>query len=270
MSLVSELKNRKIKPKKRLGQNFLISKNIAGRICQIGGVKKGDFIIEIGPGTGALTEKIIEKGANVAAIEKDVNLVSLLAEKFKGEGKLKIVNGDFLDIDMEKIVGNKKYKIIANLPYYISLPAIRKIFSLKNKPAISVLMLQKEVGERICSKPPKMSKLAVFCQLHSLPKIEMMVSRNNFFPKPKVDSVIIKLETKQSANEPKNFSRIISAAFSKPRKQLAGNLSKSFSLPKEAVENWLSSAGIKPKDRPQDIYLEQWIKLAKKFPLQDN
>ena len=264
-----ELKLSGVKPKKSLGQNFLVQPELAQKIVQWGDLKNNDLVIEVGSGTGILTQAILNKEAKVVAVEKDRRLVSFLKEKFSTENKkLKIIEGNILKTDVKKIISGKKYKVIANLPYNISLPVIRMLLEAEKKPELMVLMVQKEVGQRICSKSPKMAKVGVYFQALAEIKKIMNIGKGNFFPKPKVDSVVLKIKPKKKVFLPDNFFKIVSLAFSNPRKQIINNLSPIY-LKDKAVKI-IIEAGINPKSRAENLTIDQWIKLAEAFALQVN
>jgi 16S rRNA (adenine1518-N6/adenine1519-N6)-dimethyltransferase len=160
--------------------------------------------------------------------------------------------------------------VVANLPYYITSPVIRKFLESKKPPKLMVLMIQKEVAERICAKPPKMSKLSVFCQFYGKPEIVSFVSKKSFWPQPKVDSAILKIVPRQfpllgSVRFRAKFAKIVKAGFAQPRKQLINNLSKSLKLSREKVKEWLKKNNIAPSQRAESLNLEDWLKLTRTF-----
>ena len=192
----------------KLGQNFLKSKSIVDKIIQTADLKKSDTVLEVGPGRGILTEELIKHADKVLAVEKDKELVEVLKEKFSAEGgsayggkdcdNLEIISGDILKIDHWKLFENyklkiKNFKIVANIPYYITSYFLRKFLETEHQPTTMVLMVQKEVAERIMAKPPKMNLLAISVQVYGEPKIIAPVSKGHFSPSPKVDSAIIKI-----------------------------------------------------------------------------
>jgi len=259
----------KVYPKKRLGQNFLADKNVLEKIIKAGNITSEDIILEIGPGTGILTRELVKKAKKVIAIEKDPAMVEILRERFKEIKNLEIVQKDILKMDPPQ----KPYKIIANLPYYITSPLIRKFLEEKRKPTLMVLMVQKEVGQRICAIPPEMSLLAVCIQFYSEPKIISYVSKKAFWPKPKVDSAIIEIKPKSKIVPCETFFEIVKAGFCHPRKQILNTLSTKLALGtqnevksnKERIRDWLLKNKIDPSQRPETLRVEDWIKLAKTY-----
>ncbi len=240
-----------VKPSKKLGQNFLVNQGIIEKIIKSADLKPDDIVLEIGPGLGVLTQELAKYAKQVIAIEKDPKLTELLKEELKEFKNVEIINADILEYRNIEI---SKYKIVANLPYNIATAIIQKFLESSNRPKEMILMVQKEVAQRICAKPPKMSILAVSVQLYSNPKILFHISRGSFWPSPKVDSSIIKItpfENRLSLFRPDLFFKIVKAGFSHPRKQLGSN------LPKEL----LLRAGIDPKRRAETLTVEDWKNL---------
>ena len=259
-------------PKKSLGQNFLVNRGVLNKIIVAAEIKKDDIILEVGPGTGNLTKKLASAAKEVIAVEKDGRLIDQLKTKFSENGNVKIIEGDILEFNPEAYsLKSGEYKIVANIPYYITSHFLRIIFESAGwrmaQPKLIVLMIQKEVAQRIMAKPPHMNLLALSVQFYAEPKIISSVSRGSFQPMPKVDSAIIKLETRDTRHETREkqekLFEIIRAGFSEKRKQLIGNLAKNFGATKEKIKNILSSAGIKENARAENLSLEEWQKLAK-------
>lgn len=258
-----------MKPKKSLGQNFLTSKKAVFEIVNAGEIKKGETILEIGPGKGALTEDILKSEAKLIAIEKDTELISFLEDKFKKEIKekdLNIVKGDVLDLDIKEIIKkDQKYKIIANIPYYITGAIIEKFLSIDKKPEIMVLLVQKEVAERIVARDKKESILSLAVKFYGTPKIIYKVSAGSFFPKPTVDSAVLKITLhKKDENKDlleKVYLEIVKKAFAHKRKMMLGNLKKEF---KDI--NWgeyFKKLELKNTIRAEDLKESDFINLAR-------
>lgn len=254
------------KLKKSLGQNLLRDKNQIRKILESSNIKKKDTILEIGPGTGALTLEMALKAKRVICIEKDQEMVFSLKNNLK-EGGIKnvdIIKGDILSffekgkLNVPKI---KKYKVVANIPYYLTSFLIRNLLEIKNLPEDIFLIIQKEVGERICSKPGDMSILSVAVQYYASPKILFNIPRGCFVPSPKVDSVLIKITPKGTIKDEK-FFKVVKAGFVHPRKQLVGNLNKELKIDKEIIKKWLQDNNLKPGERAEVLSLEQWKNLS--------
>ena len=255
-------KEYEIKPFKGLGQNFLINKGVLKTIINAAKLNSDDIIMEIGPGTGVLTQELAKKTKKVLAIEKDPKMCEILKKTLKEFKNVEIINQNILNYSLPAI----NYKLIANLPYYITSLVIRKFLENENQPKEMILMVQKEVAQRICSKPPKMNLLAASVQFYAKPEIISYVSKESFWPKPKVESAILKItpynESKGWAST-KAFFKIMKAGFSQPRKQLANNLVNVLKLNKEAVKSWLLKNNIKPEQRAETLEIDDWIKLTK-------
>lgn len=251
-----------MKAKKSLGQHFLTSKPAVYSIVEAGNLSEDDFVLEIGPGKGFLTEELLKK-SKVLAVEKDVEMIQILEEKFSKEikeGKLKILNDDILNLDIEKI--EKKYRLIANIPYYITGEILRKFLETENRPEIMVLLVQKEVAQRIASKNNKESILSLSVKFFGRPEIIKIVKAGSFNPKPKVDSAIIKITITEKRNkeETLEFFDIVKTGFSHKRKKLLGNLSSIYS--KNQITLAFERLNIPENSRAEDLKLETWIKLV--------
>jgi 16S rRNA (adenine1518-N6/adenine1519-N6)-dimethyltransferase len=268
-SLKEILKKYQAFPIKRLGQNFLIDKNVLRKIVKAAEISKEDVILEIGPGIGNLTIELAKRAKKVIAVEKDKRMIEILKENLKDFENVEIVEGDVREIIcaiVKKMA--KDYKVVANIPYYLTSHLVRKLLELKKKPKLIVLMVQKEVAQRICAKPPKMNLLAVSVQFYAKPQIISFVSKNCFWPRPKVDSAIIKISNikeQKAMNNEKLFFKIVKAGFFHPRKQLINNLSKGLKKNKKIVEEWLLNCGISPDKRAENLSIEKWEKLASSY-----
>jgi 16S rRNA (adenine1518-N6/adenine1519-N6)-dimethyltransferase len=291
----------------KLGQNFLVNKKIVDRIIKEADLKSDDLVLEIGPGKGIMTEELAKRAGKVMAVEIDKSLADLLRSKLRNRKNVEILDGDVLKFDLTShqssvISENAKkttmtddrlpmtdYKVIANLPYYITSPIIRKFLEADFPPSEMILMVQKEVAERICAvpseiptfsrgakrisrgKPGKMSILAVSVQYYAQPEILFYVEKGNFDPVPEVDSAVIKIviSHQSSVNRNKDFDkeffRVVRAGFCAKRKMLANNLANSFHLEKKEVEEKLKSAGIKITTRAQELGVKDWKELVKYF-----
>ena len=259
-----------INAKKSLGQNWLNSEQALNKIITAGQINPGDLVLEIGPGKGALTKKLIDAGANIIAIEKDNRLISLLEEKFAteiAEQKLKIIEADILETDIKNIVGNQEYKLIANIPYYITGQIFKKFLQENLQPILMVVLIQKEVAERITGnllvsskKPIKESILSLSIKVYGEPKYISTVKKGSFTPAPKVDSAILLIDNiskdffvKNNINENKFFN-LIKKGFGSKRKLLKSNL--------EISEEVLTVKKINPLARAEDLSLEDWKNIS--------
>jgi len=263
------LKKYQVRPSKRLGQNFLIDKGVITKLIRAANLRPKNIILEIGPGIGNLTQELAKKVKKVIAIEKDQKMVEILKETLEDYENVEIIKGDILKLDPRTYnLKPKIYKVVGNLPFYLTAPAIRKFLELKNLPKEMVLVVQKEVGQRICARTPDMSILAVSVQFYAKPEIISYVSKKSFWPQPKVDSAIIKIVPKKLTTNPELvdlFFKIVKAGFSQPRKQLTNNLSQGLKLNRERVKNWLLKNSIQPNQRAETLTIEDWISLTKNF-----
>jgi len=249
--------------KKSLGQNFLVDKEVLAKIIQTAGLTKKDIVLEIGAGLGILTQELCKKAKRVISIEKDEKLVAILKETCGNFKNLEIINSDVLSIENEKW-SIKNYKIVANLPYNIAAPVLRKFLTAVNKPFLMVVMLQQEVAEKIISKPPKTNILALSVQAYGSPTISAYVKKESFWPKPKVDSTILKIKDiyRRIKIEEKKFFQILHIGFASPRKKLLNNLSAGYQLEKEKVKKIFRLVHLSENIRAQELSLSQWEELA--------
>ncbi len=251
----------KIRPSKMLGQNFLTSKQAVKKIVGSADLTKTDTVLEVGPGTGSLTWELCQKAGKVIVIEKDQKMIEVLRERLRSWN---VENVTIIKEDILKFQIKEPCKVVGNLPFYLTSPLIRKFLESNPRPSLMVLVVQKEVAQRICAKPPRMSLLAVSVQIYSSPRIISYLSKKLFWPRPEVDAAVIEIVPKPSRIGEKDlFFRIAKAGFSQPRKQLANNLSKGLGLEKDKISAWLKKNGIDPSWRAEVLSLEQWIKLTK-------
>ncbi|OGZ63667.1 MAG: ribosomal RNA small subunit methyltransferase A [Candidatus Staskawiczbacteria bacterium RIFCSPLOWO2_01_FULL_37_25b] len=265
------------RPSKRLGQNFLINKNVLQKIILTANLNKNDVVLEVGPGIGTLTQELAKNAGKVIAIEKDKKMIEILKKTLSGFNNIEIINTDILRIKTKSYkLKAISYKVVANIPYYLTSPLIRKLLEydppVGGPPQEIILMVQKEVAKRICAKPPDMNLLAVSVQFYAEPKIVSYVSKNCFWPSPKVDSAIIKIipnKVRPSVIRKKDFNKlffkIVKAGFSQPRKQLGNNLSKNLKTDRKKIDEWLLNNNIKPAQRAETLSIKNWIELASSF-----
>lgn len=252
----------------RLGQNFLKNDKIVEQIIKSANLSADDMILEVGPGKGILTEELAKNCKKVVAVEIDGELVSRLRKKFKSSERVEIIEGDILKIDLRSQISDPEvsnYKVIANIPYYITSPIIKYFLENKFPPKEMILMVQKEVAERIVAEPGNHSILSLSVQHYASPELLFYVEKDNFDPAPEVDSAVIKISNiKKQKNkiEPNNFFRVVRAGFCAKRKTLVNNLANSFHLDKKEVEEKLKKIGIESNSRAQELDIETWEKIA--------
>jgi len=254
--------------KKSLGQNFLNSKTVASEIVRAGELSPGGTVLEIGPGRGFLTEELLGTGAHVVAIEKDDQLIPFLSEKFAdaiAKKQFSLIHGDIVELlETKKLVAPSPYKVIANIPYYITGFILRAFLETETKPERMVLMLQKEVADRIVARDKKESILSISVKAYATPRVVKKVPSRYFTPEPKVDSAVLSLEKISSKNFKKSsdeavFFNILKKGFAHKRKKLAGNLKEIFG---DKTIELLKQAGIDQNARAEDVPLEKWLTLS--------
>jgi len=259
-----------MKPKKSLGQNFLIDLNVANRIVDAISPLTTDTVVEIGPGKGILTKILAGRVEHLICIEMDDFLSQNLKSKLNATAKFKIINADALKIDISDVIPlSTQYKLIGNLPYNVASPIIRHYLTMDNKPSFITVMLQKEVADLIAAKPGKMGYLSVEFQLRSTVEKLFTVHPSVFKPAPKVKSTVITMKphekSKIIAGSESEFLTLVRAGFSAPRKQIHNCLQHSLELSKDLIWDILKLAGIDLKNRPQTLSLEDWIRLYTVF-----
>lgn len=254
------LKKYNLHPNKRLGQNFLVEESIAEKILETAAIKNTDTVVEVGAGLGVITTELARRAKKVIAVEKDKNLIPILKEVVRNYENVEIVHGDILKIENLEI---ENWKLVGNIPYYITAPLIRRFLEMKNAPEEMILMVQKEMAQRIAAYPPDMSILAVSVQIYATAKIISFVPKNSFWPQPNVDSAIIKIKNiKKPDADMDTFFKVVKAGFSSPRKQLLNNLSHGLKITRDKAKEWLAAAGVDESRRAETLTVNEWIKLA--------
>lgn len=256
-----------------LGQHFLKNKSAINSIIQALDIQPNETVVEIGPGEGALTLPLAEAcdkiGGRLIAIEKDRNLAGALPQKIKN---VEVITGDALkELATPKsyILNSKSWKLVGNIPYYITGKLLRVIGELEQKPSLVVLMIQKEVAERLSAQPPSMNLLAAATQIWSKPEILLNLKPKDFNPPPEVDSSVIKLEIELKIKEKKTleaYYRLIKVAFKQPRKTLLNNLSTGLEMPKEKILEIVKKCGLTGEERAQNLSLNDLQKLLTFLP----
>ena len=253
-------------PKKSLGQHWLKDPEILADIAEAAELTGDDVVLEIGPGLGTLTSRLLARANSVTAVEFDADLARKLPGQFPGK-KLTVVNQDILQFDLNQLP--KNYKVVANVPYYITSKIVEKLMTAENKPSIAVLLVQKEVAERIAAEAGNMSVLSVSVQIFAEVELDIEVPRQFFTPPPKVDSQVVILRTRNNPlitpEDQRDFFRIVKAGFSAKRKKLRSSLSGGLGIDKSAVEELLKNAGISPDARAEDLAIEDWKRLLKEW-----
>lgn len=251
-----------MQPNKQLGQHWLRDEATLEKISKTADLAPSDTVLEIGPGPGDLTRQLVKKAGKVIAVELDDNLVQRLNRDLTADN-LEVRQGDILKFDLTQLPSG--YKAVANIPYYLTSNLIRDLSESPNPPALMVLLLQKEVAERIAAEPGQMSLLSVATQLYYVPKLGSVVSATLFEPPPKVDSQIISLKRRPEPLFPnldsKVYFNLVKAGFAGRRKKLRGSLSAGLRIGKGETDQLLKMAGIDGNLRAQNLSLEDWHKL---------
>ncbi len=266
-----------LKAQKRLGQHFLVDGDILECILSAAELSCKDIVVEVGPGLGILTKRLAEVVGKVIAVELDFKLVRMLRESLVSFSNVEIVHADILKIAPQQLLGDflatpelaQGYKVVANLPYYITSAILRHFLEAWAKPSLMVVMVQKEVGEAIAANPGKMSLLSVSTQFYSKPTIIAFVPAGSFYPPPKVDSLILRLDVYSKppieVSDVDSFFDIVSCGFRSPRKQLRNSLAKALGMSPSQVALLLGRAGIEARRRAETLNLGEWKELWEVF-----
>ena len=268
------LQSKNLWAKKGLGQNFLVDEKALDTIVSAADLQKTDNVIEVGPGTGFLTEKLVQIANHVTSVELDKDMVGILEEQFKFTENLEVVNEDILDYnprrrDVDVSPAGLGYKVVANIPYYITSPLLKHFLQSDNRPSLMVVLVQKEVAEKICGITGK-SLITIETQLFGRPEIVDIVPSKSFYPAPKVNSAILKIEVFDKPLIPseklKDFLRIVKFGFSQKRKMLSNSLGAGLHMKPAEVREIMEKAGIKPDVRAEDLEIGDWERLMKVLP----
>ena len=262
-----------LRARKGLGQHFLVDEEVLGLIVSTAQLTSDDVVMEIGPGLGVLTRELARQAGRVIAIELDNKLAVILKQTLASFNNVVIINDDVLGIDsaalLEELKAKPPYKVVANLPYYITSPVLRHFLEASVKPTIMVVMVQKEVAEAIAAKPGRMSVLSISVQLYGEPTIIDYVPARCFYPAPEVDSAILGItlypQPAVDIADKESFFALVRAGFSASRKQVGNSLAQGLELPKAEVLSLLEKANIVPHRRAETLTLEEWAGLWRVF-----
>jgi len=274
-STISQLKDtlrlHNLRARKGMGQHFLVDRGILRSIAAAAALSSDDTVIEVGPGTGLLTSELCALAGRVIAVELDREMVALLGESFADTANLTVVQGDILALTPCTLLsklgpsGATRYKVVANLPYNITSPVLRHFLHSDTRPEVMVVMVQEEVGRAIAAQPGDMSLLSVSVQTFARPRVVRKVLARSFHPAPKVDSLVLRLDTLESppvpTGEVPTFLDFVAAGFHSPRKQLHNSFGHGLRAPRQQVDELLSRAGIAPERRPETLAIDEWVRL---------
>ncbi len=265
--------------KKSLGQNLLVDSTHLARIADAADLETTDTVLEIGPGLGALTHRLAERAGRVIAVELDQRLVPVLRAEFADRPHVSFVHGDILELSPAELIqmprpddpgtafAAEPYKVVGNLPYYITSAVLRHVLESLPPPTLAVLLVQQEVAQRMVAQSGAMSLLAVSVQFYARPRALHKIPAGAFLPRPKVDSRVVRLDVRAKPAvpdvEPARFFQVVRAGFSQRRKQLRNSLSAGLSCTKEQADHWLTSSGIEPRRRAETLSLQEWGMLTR-------
>ncbi len=255
--------------RKGLGQNFLIDRGVLDKIVAAADIAKADTIVEVGPGLGVLTRALAEVAGKVIAVETDRGMAALLRDTMAGTPNVEIVESDILETPPETLVANGNYKVVANLPYYITSPVLRHFLESSRHPGSLVVMVQKEVAKQIVARPPEMSLLSLGIQFYGTPKVVSYVPAGAFYPPPKVASAILRIDvlpnSRLSIDDEILFFKLARAGFSTRRKQLINALSSGLDIDKEKGAMLLQGAAIDPRRRAETLTIDEWLRVLRSY-----
>ena len=266
------LRQHGLRPRKSLGQHFLVDTRVLHRIVRAAHLTPADTVVEVGPGLGVLTRVLARNAGRVIAVEADVGLASALQDAMGGTGNVIVVDGDILQLEPGSLVSAAHdeaaappYKVVANIPYYITSPILRHFLEATVRPAAMVVMVQKEVGEAIVARPGRMSMLGLTIQFYGKPSLVCRVPARSFYPPPKVESVVLHIlpwqEPPVQVSDRGRFFAVARAGFAAPRKQLRNSLSQGLSVSPVEAADILDKAGIDSQRRPATLSIEEWARL---------
>jgi len=264
-----------LRPSKALGQNFLVNQTILEKIVTAAELTPGDIVLEVGAGLGTLTERLARHTGHVVAVELDQRLMPVLQSVLADFDNITLIQGDILTLDpaasisaasIQHPASSTQYKVVANLPYYITSAVLRHLLEASLKPQRMVIMVQREVAERIVAKPGQMSLLAVSVQFYGRPRLLFRIKPGSFYPPPEVESAVVRVDLHATPPVPTEdtaaFFRVVRAGFAQRRKQLRNSLAAGLGQSSDEVVAKLRKVGVDPRRRAQTLSLEEWVNVA--------
>lgn len=254
-----------VRPNKSFGQNFLVDRGALQQIVAAAEISPDDEILEAGAGTGVLTRELAQRARRVVAVELERDMLMLLAKTTRPFANIEVIERDLRFVNPGEVFGQAPYKLVANLPYYITAPTFRHYLESENPPRLLVVMVQLEVAQRITAGPGDLSLLGVSVQFYGRPRIIARVPARSFYPAPKVDSAILRVDVDPQAPlsslERDRFFRVVQAGFSERRKQLHNSLTHGLHRKNEDVRGWLEAANIDASRRAETLSVDEWLQL---------
>jgi 16S rRNA (adenine1518-N6/adenine1519-N6)-dimethyltransferase len=267
-SIAALMRTYGLRPRKDLGQNFLADPVALDRIAAAADLAPEDIVLEVGAGLGTLTRLLAERAGRVLAVELDSHLVEILRSQLAGSSNVEIIQGDVLNLP-ELGLTHLAYKVVGNLPYYITSAVLRHFLEREPRPRLMVVTVQREVAERIVAKPGDMSLLAVSVQFYGQPRIAARIPAGAFYPPPQVDSAVLRLDVAEQPTvalareiDERTFFRTVRAGFAQKRKTLRNALSAGLGLSPGQVEERMAQIGLDPRRRAETLSLEEWAQVA--------
>ncbi|MBI4300398.1 MAG: ribosomal RNA small subunit methyltransferase A [Chloroflexi bacterium] len=263
-----------LRPRKGLGQHFLVDRGVLARLLAAADLSPADTVIEVGPGLGVLTRELAKAAGQVIAVEKDAQLMEALGQTLSGLANARPVLADILAVAPSDLLRDAlgqlaPYKVVADLPYYITAPVLRHFLEADSKPSLMVVMVQKEVAQNIVAAAGEMSIIAVAVQLYGRPRVMSSVPASSFYPPPKVDSAILRIDVYErlavDVPDVATFFKLVRAGFGARRKQIHNALANNLGLAQADASGLLEAAGVDPKRRAQTLSLEEWARLARGY-----
>jgi 16S rRNA (adenine1518-N6/adenine1519-N6)-dimethyltransferase len=268
-SIPALLRSHGLHARKHLGQNFLTDPAILERIVAAADLSREDTVLEVGAGLGSLTRPLAHRAGRVVAVELDDELVAILRDRTAGLKNVEVLKADILQIS-EVDFPHRGYKLVGNLPYYITSAILRRFLERKPQPELMVVTVQREVADRIVAGPGNMSLLAISVQFYGQPRIVARIKAGAFYPPPKVDSAVLRIDIRQEpavalppGQDETGFFRVVRAGFSQRRKMLRNALGAGLQIPSESVVTALAQAGIDPRRRAETLSLQEWAEITR-------
>ena len=266
--LLRLLRRYRIYTRRSLGQNFLVDQTVLDRIVSTAKPNSDDLVVEIGAGTGELTEQLAERAQRVLAIEIDPKLVQLLGDRFTDRDNVEIIQQDATTVDMADLTGGEPYRVVGNLPYSVASPILRTLLESSHPPTQILAMLQREVALRLVAPPGRYNLLGISVLIYAEPELCFEVPATAFFPSPEVSSAVVRLNVRASPLVPDHrdeFFRIVSAGFAHSRKQIHNSIPRVLSSAENVIDDVLLEAKIDPQLRAQNLTIDDWIRLRNAF-----